>query len=367
MEEHENGGAPRQRVSELQIVTIMSVPPLKVTEPRRVRKVLVSEEHRSVIHGCYQIVLYYERSREEEQDGCLAGWIVESLARVLLDYPLLAGRLQTRDDDTEGFQIVSNDSGVRLLEAHYPTTLSHFLDLNKKQHHHLEPDLVFWKEIDSQYPQFSPLFYVQVTNFDCGGYTIGISCSLLLAEVLLVENFLGKWAEIHTNISPQNEEIKRPIFYHPRLKNPESLPSDIISRSQSQNGVQSMLFKITVEDVNSSKELWRELAMRCVGEAEQKLGKNLGSGFCLVVNESSEVIKVESCSENGWSLKHEITPTTWDEFGVYEVAFNERNKPVQVSCWIDSVSDGYAMAVPLPYLKQNAFAVIVVSPPLSSQ
>ncbi|TKY70784.1 hypothetical protein E2542_SST07077 [Spatholobus suberectus] len=175
-------------------------------------------------------------------------------------------------------------------------------------------------------------------------------------------------------MSPQHEELKAPIFSHPRLKNPKSLPSDIISRTQIQNGVQSMVFKITAEDVNLSKELWRELAMLCVEEAEQKLGTNLGSEFSLVVKDSSEVINVESCLENGWSvhglglrLKPQITPTTWEDFGEYEVAFNEGNKPVQVSCWIGSVGDGYVMGVPLPYLKQNACAVVVVSPPISSQ
>ncbi|KAK7406311.1 hypothetical protein VNO78_07934 [Psophocarpus tetragonolobus] len=356
-----------------QIVTIMSVPPLKMTEPRAVRRVSVSEENTRAIHGCYQIVLYYQNLHEEGQGWCLAGWIVESLARVLLDHPLLAGRLQRRDDTHTHthttFEIVANDSGIRLLEACYPTTLSHFLELSTKEQH-LEAQLVFWKEIDHHFPQFSPLFYVQVTNFECGGYSIGISCSLLLAEVLLVENFLGKWAEIHNKMSPQNEEIKKPIFYHPRLKNPECLPADIISRTEGQNGVQSMVFKITTEEANSNSNWWRKLAMLCVEEADQKLGSSLGSEFCLVVKESSEVIKVESCSVNGWNVqgmcvKHEISRSTWEEFGVYEVAFNEGNKPVHVSCWIDSVSlaFGYAMALPLNH---NACAVILVSPPLSS-
>nr|KYP67116.1 hypothetical protein KK1_013439 [Cajanus cajan] len=288
MEANENGGTSRSS----QIVAMMSVPPLKVTEPRQVRKVLVSEDHVSAIQGCYQIVMYYEMMREEEHGRCLAGWIVESLAMVLLDHPLLAGRLHTRDHSS--FEIVSNDSGVRLLEACYPTTLSHFLELNKKEHD-LEADLVFWNEIDAQYPQFSPLSYV--TNFECGGYSIGISCSLLLADAFLFENFLAKWAEIHTKMSHQREKIETPIFYHARLKNPKSLPSDIIPRTQRQNGVESMVFKIS--EVNLDKELWRELAMVCVEEAKQKQGTNLGWEFCLVVKESSEVMKVESLRMNG--------------------------------------------------------------------
>lgn len=210
----------------------------------------------------------------------------------------------------------------------------------------------------------------KVTNFECGGYSIGISCSLLLAEMFIIENFLGKWAEIHNNISSQHEKNLTPIFYRPRLKNHEPLPSDIISRTQSQNGVQSMVFKITTNELNINKELLRELAMLCVDEAEQKLGTNLGSNISLVLKESYEAIKVESCSMNEWSvngLKHEIIPTTWNEFGVYEVAFNEGNRPVKVCCWVGFLSDGYAMAVPLPCLKENACAVVVASPTQSSQ
>ncbi|KAK7307759.1 hypothetical protein VNO77_41105 [Canavalia gladiata] len=360
MEAHDNGG-------KLKIVTVMSVPPLKVTEPPRVRKVLVNEDHTGSIHGCYQIVLYYEKLKKEEKGWSLAGWIVESLARVLLDHPLLAGRLQRRvvDDHTFEFHIVSNDSGIRLLEARYQTTLLQFLSLNAKDQH-LEADLVFWKEIDAQCPDFSPLFYVQMTKFECGGYSIGISCSLLLAEILLVENFLKKWAEIHNNMSSQNEEIETPIFYLPCLKNPESLPSDIISRTLSKNGVQSLVFRITTEEVTFRKELWMELAMLCVEEAEQKLSTNMGSHFSLVVKESSEVINVESCSKSGWSLqgsrlRHHMTGTTWNEFGVYEVAFDEGNKPVHVSCWTGSVSGGNVMTVPLPCLKENGCAVIVIA------
>ncbi|TKY70785.1 hypothetical protein E2542_SST07078 [Spatholobus suberectus] len=73
MEAHDNGGTLSQSLSKLQIVTIMSVPPLKVTEPRRVRKVLVSDDNTRAIHGCYQVVLYYEMLRERSTVGV---WLV---------------------------------------------------------------------------------------------------------------------------------------------------------------------------------------------------------------------------------------------------------------------------------------------------
>ncbi|XP_017426951.1 acetyl-CoA-benzylalcohol acetyltransferase [Vigna angularis] len=343
MEVHEKGDAPRKSLSELQIVTAMSVPPLKVTEPRRVRKVLVSDEHTNAIHGCYQMVLCYENLKDDGHGWYMAGWMVESLARVLLNHPLLAGRLQRKDGT--GFEIVANDSGIRLLEACYPTSLSHFLELNERNQH-LKTELVFWKEIDAECPQFSPLCYVQVTNFECGGYSIGISCSLLLADVFVVDNFLGKWAEIHKNMSDQIGEIKTPVFYHPPTKKSESFPLINRSESESKSGVERLVFKIITEDMNSMEEMWRKMAM----EAEGKVESELGSEFC------SEVMKVES-----WSMNERMRLNEMREFGVQEVRFNEENKPIHVCCWIDYVRDEHVMTVALPNLKNNSCAVILVS------
>ncbi|KAK7252700.1 hypothetical protein RIF29_36841 [Crotalaria pallida] len=369
-DEHANdGGFP-----ELQIVSIMSVPPLKVTEPRRIRQVLFSDPSSEAknIHGCYQICLYYEKLSEEEHDDDdkhLAGWIVESLGKALLEHPLLAGRLHRREGDD--FEIVSNDSGVRLLEAVYPITLSEFLELNEMENH--EAELVFWKEIDNQFPQFSPLFYVQVTNFRRGGYAIGICCSLLLAEVFIADNFLEKWAQIHNKqLLSQNEGNHQvPIFGHLHVKNPDPFPSHMISRTLTTNEVESFVFKITTtttEDVDFNEGMLKELAMLCVEDSEEKLHRKMGSGFSLLVKESTEeVIKVESCSKEvqGMKLKNQVTCTAWKDFGGYEVAFEEGNMPVRVSWWIGSVADGHVMALPCP--KENVSAVIVVSPPLEAQ
>ncbi|XP_027337442.1 acetyl-CoA-benzylalcohol acetyltransferase-like [Abrus precatorius] len=350
----------------LQIEAVLSVSPLKVTEPRRVRQVLMSENSQT-FGGCYEIVLYYEKLNED-CDSVLAGWIVESLGRALVEHPLLAGRLHRKeqgDTDNMGlWEIVSNDSGVRLYEAQFPMMLSEFLALSEKEH--LEAELVFWKEIDEHNPQFSPLFYVQVTHFECGGYSVGIGCSLLLADILILENFLKKWTEIHNSVLIQNEEIKTPLFYHPLLtQNHESLPTDLISRTPSKNEIHTMIFKFTAKDLNFNKELWRELAMQCVAEAEQKLCKKVGSNFSVLVKESSEVIKiVKSGYSTGMemlqlNLNNEIIGATWNDFGDYDVTFYEGNKPVIVSRWIGSVADGHVSVIPCQ--EDNVSAVIIVS------
>ncbi|KAK7346766.1 hypothetical protein VNO80_21289 [Phaseolus coccineus] len=359
-----------QSLPKLKIEAVLSVRPWKVSEPRRVRQVLMSDTDTIVktkgIHGCYQIVLYYEFLNEKECDKFLAGWIVESLSSALVEHPLLSGRLKRKDSDEHEtlLEIVSNDSGIRLYEVRFPMVLSEFLALRAEKEH-LEAELVFWKDIDEHNPQFSPLFYVQVTQFECGGYTIGISCSLLLADALVVKNFLKTWADIHYSMLLQREEIKTPIFHHPLFYEPP--PADVINRTRCRRA-HGIAFKVTTKDLNLNQEFWREVAMLCIEEAEQKLHKREWTEFSLFVKESCEVIKVEGHSKSGYckkvleqSLKNEISGGTWNDFGKC-VMFHEGNKPVLVSRWIGSiVDDGIVVVVPSP--EEKASAVITVSLP----
>jgi hypothetical protein len=58
--------------------------------------------------------------------------------------------------------MVSNDTGVRLVEAKITMTLQEFLGLEENEK--AEAELVSWMDIDEQNPQFSPLLYVQVCS-----------------------------------------------------------------------------------------------------------------------------------------------------------------------------------------------------------
>ncbi|WVZ25809.1 hypothetical protein V8G54_004353 [Vigna mungo] len=384
-----------ENLPQLHIGAVLSVRPLKVSEPRRVLQVLMSDTDSIMkikgIHGCYQIVLYYESLNEEEGDKFLAGWIVESLGSALVEHPLLSGRLKRKDSDEDEavLEIVSNDSGIRLYEVRFPMVLSEFLSLRAEKEH-LEAELVFWKEIDEQNPQFSPLFYVQassaccvyhlalsfsrwirsyVTQFECGGYTVGISCSLLLADALVVENFLKTWADIHSSMLLQRQEIKAPIFHHSLLvkDDEEPPPADVINRTRCRKA-QSLAFRFIGKDLNLNQEFCRKVAMLCVEEAEKKLDKRVWTEFSLFVKESCEVIKVEGHSKSGYckkvldqSLKNEISGGTWNDFGEF-VMFHEGNKPVLVSRWIGSIADdGNVVVIPCP--EEKASAVIIVSLP----
>lgn len=204
--------------------------------------------------------------------------------------------------------------------------------------------------------------FSQITKFECGGYSIGISCSMLVADYLIVDNFLKKWADIHKNQSPRCGEIETPIFYHPRLQYPTFLSTYITSRTPYKNGGQNLLFKITAEEDSVFES---ELARLCIlKEAKKNLPKNLGSEVCFFVKKSSEIIMMETCikgEQDGQvlGLKNQMRSTTWDEFGDYDVDFEEGHMPLHVSRWIGSAYDMKFLAVTYP--KDGSPVAILVS------
>ncbi|KAL2902988.1 Protein ECERIFERUM 26-like [Bienertia sinuspersici] len=178
------------------IESVYSTTPKKMTEPRLSCK--ISRMH---------IILCYKKNQSNEinQDYYglhIGGWLKESLGSALMEHPILAGRL--RRSDNGGLEIVSNDSGVRCVEVQMPLNLVDFLE-SKEMNNEVEGNLVYWQDIENSNPQFSPLFYVQVTKFQCGGYSLGISCSLLLTDPLNMANFLKRWAEIHRSMAIESK------------------------------------------------------------------------------------------------------------------------------------------------------------------
>ncbi|CAN7069928.1 unnamed protein product [Brassica rapa subsp. trilocularis] len=204
------------------IAGVQSVMPVEVTQQREVRSILVQDPvGAGIFRRTLNIVTYYKQAGDSGERGWLvAGWIKESLGRVLTEQPLLCGRLRRRrtvKGEEDGLEVVTNDSGARLVEARFPASLPEFFEMVKRDKNIAEAQTVFWRDIDEVDPQFSPLFYVQVTNFESGGYSIGISCSILIADLLIETDFLKKWAKIQSSLAHSQTTLK-PIFYLPPVK-----------------------------------------------------------------------------------------------------------------------------------------------------
>lgn len=353
----------------VQIEAVQTVSPSSVTDPREICLVSVKDPVGSnIFRGCLNIVLYYNKAGEEDSGWLVAGWIKESLGRVLSDQPMLGGRLWRGEDGNGELEMVSNDSGARLVEAKITMTLREFLGLEEREK--LEAELVIWKDIDEKNPQFSPLLYVQVTNFQCGGYSIGISSSLLLADLLIMDNFLMRWASIQKNLLSINGALKMPIFYLPNLKSTSLSPNSTIIPTPSERSGQTKIFKISgdTEIEGAKNELFKRAASLCIEKAEHELGSEMPAGFSLFVKESSNVIRVQNCKKNELVKSHlnlstQVNSSSLDDSGIKELAFQDGNEPVHVSCWIGSVADGLVVATPSPNGDTSSDINVIVTIP----
>ncbi|MCD7469057.1 hypothetical protein HAX54_007677 [Datura stramonium] len=329
----------------LQIEAIQTVMPTKLTDPRSSREVLIGENPGSCINfqKRFHMIFCYNKASETDSGWMVAGWIRESLGMALNERPLLAGRLRSKgENDTNGeFEIVPNDSGVRLIEAKMPMNLDDFLDLEEKRN--VEAELVFWEDVHEQNPQYSPLLYVQVTNFKCGRYSIGISCSLFLADPFVMTSFLNRWSKIHVNMVSEADMPKIPIFFLPNLRKNRCSPTLYSSSNASNYHVNdTLIFKLPSKFLNIRDDIHKNiiLAEKCVEVAEDKIGKKLSTKLCLFVRETSEDVKVETFSREGISPfglinTGLISGNYWDDLGLADtIRFSEENKAVYFSCWI---------------------------------
>ncbi|XP_039011843.1 LOW QUALITY PROTEIN: uncharacterized protein LOC120140918 [Hibiscus syriacus] len=175
-------------IPKVSIEGILTVSPTRLIDPRQTRLVLTCDLVGSgILQRCFNVVQYYMKEKEEDSGWLVAGWFKETLARALLEQPMICGRLRKTERNEGGLEIVSNDAGVILVEATIQMNLLEFLDLKPMEE--AEAQLVFWKDIDEQNPQLSPLFYVQhgpthrVTKSLSHGVSKGLVCFSLIVSI----------------------------------------------------------------------------------------------------------------------------------------------------------------------------------------
>lgn len=208
-----------------------------------------------------------------------------------------------------------------------------------------------------------------MTNFHCGGYSVGISCSLVLAEPLAIISFLRRWANIHSRMVSENGTAKLPIFYLPNFKpiNASSLTNQAGS-NRIQERQKPLIFQ-TGKFNHNEVETRKAFALRCIKEAELKLGGKRASKITFLVKTPSEEIEVESYLREGLmekqlSFRSGLHCGSWDDLGASEVEFFEGNKPVCVSYWISSVpGEGLAVLIPSPDVSPSERLSVVVTVP----
>ncbi|CAI9775584.1 unnamed protein product [Fraxinus pennsylvanica] len=367
-----NSNSTLSLASKVHIESIQTVVPIKPTDPINSGRITISSQNldSSILGRLFHLILCYNKASDEDSGWLMAGWIKESLSIALCELPILAGRLrvQESEDGDRNLHIVLNDSGVRLVEARVEMKLADFLDLEEKKE--AQGEVVFWEDVlELNQPQFSPLFYVQVTNFSCGGYSIGISCSLLLADPFALTAFLKRWANDHSSLLSKPDAPTTPICYLPKLRQLGSSKALLSGINTSKYPAQSVIFNIPTNILNLDKNVYKNLAALCIDEAERKKGRKFGSKFSLFVKKPYEVLNVEMCSteclnEKTFCTVNGLTCAGWDfVLGADETWFDEGNMPAYVSCWINSMSDeGSVMIIAADDEESSAIQIIVTFP-----
>lgn len=208
---------------------------------------------------------------------------------------------------------------------------------------------------------------LQVTNFKCGGYSIGISCSLLLADPMVMTSFVKKWANIHNKIVTKFETPKLPIFYLPNLGKASSTPPYQNHPAPTKNIGQTFIFRVTQKNlIMENIEMQKAVAMLCFEEAKRRLRRKIASDFYLIMKEpSNDIIKVEICVKQepfNYINGATSTITSWDDYvGADGLSFTKGNKPAAcVSYGINSPFDegGLVMIIPSPDVGMSVIVTV---------
>jgi len=141
----------------------------------------------------YLKVVYLYDSKAAQ--GLTIAKIKESMFSVFNHYFITCGRFR-RSDSGRPF-IKCNDCGARTIEAKCTKTLDEWLAMRDWPSYKL---LVSQQVIGPEL-SFSPPVLLQVTQFKCGGISLGLSWAHVLGDPLSASDFINLWGQTLNNLS----------------------------------------------------------------------------------------------------------------------------------------------------------------------
>ncbi|CAN1295759.1 Omega-hydroxypalmitate O-feruloyl transferase [Linum perenne] len=160
--------------------------------------------------------------------------IKDALSKVLVHYYPLAGRVTVTPEGK--FAVKCTGEGVVFVEAEANCALK---DVDFSRPDKVTRAKLVVNEVPGVENKFDIPLAVQVTKFECGGFTLGISFNHLLADGQSAVEFIISWAEIARGISPISNppfldrtilKARIPLqipFHHPEFDSIEHKSADI--------------------------------------------------------------------------------------------------------------------------------------------
>ncbi|KAL2482806.1 Spermidine hydroxycinnamoyl transferase [Forsythia ovata] len=157
------------------------------------------------LNACDQIkdithtpTIYFYRNCEKLDNGDDVGVLRDSLSKVLVLFYPLAGRLKWSAEGGSRVELHCNGRGVPIHEAVSEATVEDFGDFTPtREIQALIPSVDYTTPIDE-----IPLVIVQLTRFKCGGVSIGLGVSHVMADGPSALHFVDEWAKIARGADP---------------------------------------------------------------------------------------------------------------------------------------------------------------------
>ncbi|KAF1002981.1 acetyl-CoA-benzylalcohol acetyltransferase-like [Apium graveolens] len=127
--------------------------------------------------------------------------LINSLSQALTKFYPFAGRFVQ-----DGFYVDCNDEGVLYVEAEIDLELDAFLGIARKNVE-LVNDLVPWTSIGETSLVTTPIMGIKVSMFKCGGLSIAILLSHIVADGYTAATFVHEWAVTTSDLLANHEDI----------------------------------------------------------------------------------------------------------------------------------------------------------------
>ncbi|KAK6116086.1 hypothetical protein DH2020_008355 [Rehmannia glutinosa] len=129
-------------------------------------------------------------------------------------YPI-CGRIRRRDGDCGGGGrpfVKCNDSGVRIVEAKCDKTVAEWLAVvGGGDRHRL---LVYHQRLLARDFGFTPLVFLQLTKFKCGGLSVGMRWAHVLGDAFSASECINTWGKIMANPKAPRQFLDAPNVIH---------------------------------------------------------------------------------------------------------------------------------------------------------
>ncbi|KAF7153040.1 hypothetical protein RHSIM_Rhsim01G0025500 [Rhododendron simsii] len=184
-----------------------------------------------------------------------------SLGKALTIFYPLAGRLQRTARGR--LEVNCNSMGALFLETESEAKISDFGDFTPtSETRALIPYVDYNKPIDEL-----PLLLVQVTNFSCGGISLGLGISHVLVDGRCATHFVSEWARIARSEEPENlpfldrtvlkleeDDLTPPKFDHLEFGKPPMLIGQTNNLEEQKKETTVVMLKLSKEQIQKLKK-----------------------------------------------------------------------------------------------------------------